>query len=98
MANMANIIALINERLGRLESATQNQGQVNVDIGEMKLKKSSIAEKMKMMESGVATLKLHLQNAVEVQERLDEFLILLKDYMLNGENFDETEFENEFTE
>ena len=51
-----------------------------------------------MMESGVATLKLHLQNAVEVQERLDEFLILLKDYMLNGENFDETEFEDEFTE
>lgn len=47
MANMANTIALINERLGRLESAMQNQGQVNVDIGEMKLKKSSIAEKVK---------------------------------------------------
>lgn len=98
MANMANIIALINERLGRLESAMQNQGQVNADIGEMKLKKSSIAEKVKMMECGVAMLKSHLQNAVEVQERLDEFLTLLEDYMLNGENFDETEFENEFTE
>ena len=96
MANMANTIELINDRLSRLESATRNQG--NVNVGETKLKKSSIAEKMKMMESGVATLKLHLQNAVEVQERLDEFLILLKDYMLNGENFDETEFENEFTE
>ena len=98
MANMANTIALINERLGRLESATQNQGQVNVDIGEMKLKKSSIAEKMKMMESGVATLKLHLQNAIEVHERLDEFLASLNDYVINGEDFDETEFEDEFTE
>ncbi len=46
MANMANIIALINERLGRLESATQNQGQVNVDIGEMKLKKRSFDRAM----------------------------------------------------
>ena len=98
MANMANTIALINERLGRLENATHNQGQVNVDISEMKLKKSSIAEKMKMMESGVATLKLHLQNAVEVQERLDEFLASLNDYVINGEDFDEMEFEDEFTE
>ncbi len=53
---------------------------------------------MKMMESGVATLKLHLQNAVEVQERLDEFLASLNDYVINGEDFDEMEFEDEFTE
>ena len=96
MANMANTIELINDRLSRLESATRNQG--NVNVGEMKLKKSSIAEKMKMMESGVATLKLHLQNAIEVQERLDEFLASLNDYVINGEDFDETEFEDEFTE
>ena len=96
MANMANTIELINDRLSRLESATRNQG--NVNVGETKLKKSSIAEKMKMMESGVATLKLHLQNAIEVHERLDEFLASLNDYVINGEDFDETEFEDEFTE
>lgn len=83
------------QRVAALENELKELNKT--DTGNSTAFRRSLETKIETLGLGIEALKSHIQSASEVQDRLDDFVTALKNFLEENEEFDEESFEEDFT-